>query len=281
MESIKSLRWWHWKKYAEGHPPLHQRHGFIKSMPLEGLAASPIWWWCLVGDLCFLCGFWLVAHPDTSYLRFRGVTKWPTQACTIPRKSGVNKKQLEPKKHNWSFYKPEGHSPFDQQSAMFWEVRETCRTVDSQWLLKISSDSEIGQLFDLFLSLSPHLPCLYCIVSGDVRWARLAIQRVSFVVADVCSRSNKGNEHNAGASFFFGIPRMQPLLKNTFLSPTSLITQELTMEIPTCNSNKSMSTLKRPPEVGTSHGWSSYMYSLELWTVFGLCGRIPLIIPTG
>ena len=42
------------------------------------------WGWCLLGDLCFLCSFWLVTHQsNTSYLRFRGVTKWPTQACTI------------------------------------------------------------------------------------------------------------------------------------------------------------------------------------------------------
>jgi hypothetical protein len=42
-------------------------------------------WWCLVGDLCLLCGFWLVTRqPDTSYLCFRCATKWATQACTIP-----------------------------------------------------------------------------------------------------------------------------------------------------------------------------------------------------
>jgi hypothetical protein len=58
---------------------------FIKSTPLEGWAAPPPWWWCLVGDLCFLCGLWLVTRQaDTSYLRFRGVIKWATQACTIP-----------------------------------------------------------------------------------------------------------------------------------------------------------------------------------------------------
>ena len=64
-------------------PPIPRGHGFIKSTPLEGWAAPPPWWWCLVGDLCFLCGFWLVTRQsDVSYLRFRGVTKWPTQACT-------------------------------------------------------------------------------------------------------------------------------------------------------------------------------------------------------
>jgi hypothetical protein len=60
---------------------------FIKSTPLalEGRAAPPPCWWCLVGDLCFLCGFWLVTRQtDTFYLHFRGVTKWATQACTIP-----------------------------------------------------------------------------------------------------------------------------------------------------------------------------------------------------
>ena len=54
-------------------------------MPLEGSEAPPPWWWYLVGDLCFLFGFWLVTRQSyTSYLRFRGVTKWATQACTIP-----------------------------------------------------------------------------------------------------------------------------------------------------------------------------------------------------
>ncbi len=33
----------------------------------------------------FLCSFWLVTCQSySSYLRFRGVTKWATQACTIP-----------------------------------------------------------------------------------------------------------------------------------------------------------------------------------------------------
>ena len=37
-----------------------------------------------VRSLCFLCCFWLVTHQlDSSYLRFRGVTKYTTQACTI------------------------------------------------------------------------------------------------------------------------------------------------------------------------------------------------------
>jgi hypothetical protein len=52
----------------------------MKSTPLEGLAAPPPWWWCLLGDLCFLCVYWLVTR------HFRGVTKCPTQACTIPRR---------------------------------------------------------------------------------------------------------------------------------------------------------------------------------------------------
>jgi hypothetical protein len=39
------------------HPSGGMGHGFIKSTSLEGLAASPSWWWCLLGDLCFLCAF--------------------------------------------------------------------------------------------------------------------------------------------------------------------------------------------------------------------------------
>jgi hypothetical protein len=71
--------------YAQGRSLLRQRQ-FIKSAPQEGQAASPPWWWCLLGDLCFLCVFWLVTClSDASYLRFRGVTKCPTQACTIPK----------------------------------------------------------------------------------------------------------------------------------------------------------------------------------------------------
>ncbi len=68
----------HRNEHAQGRPPL-RRHGFIKSTPLEGRAVPPPWWWCLVGDLCFLCVFWLVTcQSDISYLHFRGVTKWPT-----------------------------------------------------------------------------------------------------------------------------------------------------------------------------------------------------------
>ena len=38
-----------------------------------------------LGNLFFLCGFWLATHlSDSSYLRFRGVTMWATVACTIP-----------------------------------------------------------------------------------------------------------------------------------------------------------------------------------------------------
>ena len=59
MESNKILQWRQWKRYAQGRPPL-RRHGFIKSMPLEGRGAPPPWWWCLLGDLCFLCVFFLI-----------------------------------------------------------------------------------------------------------------------------------------------------------------------------------------------------------------------------
>jgi hypothetical protein len=36
------LRRRHWNEHAQGRPPL-RRHGFIKSMPLEGRAAPPPW----------------------------------------------------------------------------------------------------------------------------------------------------------------------------------------------------------------------------------------------
>ena len=78
MESNKSLRRGHWKNYVEGRP-------LIKSTPLEGWAAPPPWLCCLLCCLCFLCGFWLVTRQSNmSYLRFRCVTKWATQACIIP-----------------------------------------------------------------------------------------------------------------------------------------------------------------------------------------------------
>ena len=52
MESIESLRQQHRNEHAQGCPPL-SRHGFIKSMPLEGQAAPP-WWWCL-SVVCAFC----------------------------------------------------------------------------------------------------------------------------------------------------------------------------------------------------------------------------------
>jgi hypothetical protein len=85
IESIKLLHQGLPNKHAQGRPPLWW-HGFINSTPLEGQAAPPPWWWCLLGDLCFLCGFWLkTRQSDESYLCFRGVTKWATLACTIPK----------------------------------------------------------------------------------------------------------------------------------------------------------------------------------------------------
>ncbi len=58
--------------------------------PLGGVGSSnPHRWrgeWCLLDNLCFLCGNWLVTRQsNVSYLRlrFRGVTKWSTQDCTI------------------------------------------------------------------------------------------------------------------------------------------------------------------------------------------------------
>ena len=79
-----SLQQQHRNTHAQGRPPLRQ-HGFIKSTPPEGRVAPPPWWWCLSCCLCFLCGFWLVTCQSyLSYVHFRGVTKWPTQACIIP-----------------------------------------------------------------------------------------------------------------------------------------------------------------------------------------------------
>ena len=84
MESIKLLQRRPWNEHAQGRPPL-RRHGFIKSTPLGGRAAPTPWWCCLSCCLCFLCGFWLVTRQSyLSYVHFRGVTKWTTQACTIP-----------------------------------------------------------------------------------------------------------------------------------------------------------------------------------------------------
>ena len=38
-------------------------------------------------SLCFFWGFWLVTHQsDSSYLCFRGVTKWPTQVAPYQHK---------------------------------------------------------------------------------------------------------------------------------------------------------------------------------------------------
>jgi len=86
MESIKLVWRWHRNKHAQSRSPL-RLHGFIKSTPLEGRAAPPPWWWCLVGDLYILCGFRFVTRQsDTFYLRYRGVTEWATQACTIPNR---------------------------------------------------------------------------------------------------------------------------------------------------------------------------------------------------
>jgi hypothetical protein len=83
MESIKSLQRQPWNEHVQGCPPL-RRHKFIKSTPLEWWAAPTPWWCCFSCNLCFLCGFWLVTRQSySSYIHFRGATKWATQACTI------------------------------------------------------------------------------------------------------------------------------------------------------------------------------------------------------
>ena len=114
MESNKILRWRQQKRYVQGCPPLRP-HGFIKFTPLEGLAASPPWWWFLLYYLCFLCGFWLVTRQlDKSYQRFRGVTKWATQACTIP--PGGSLWLLRP---SWCQH---GHLPGSQWPGRFFVI---------------------------------------------------------------------------------------------------------------------------------------------------------------
>jgi hypothetical protein len=72
---------------VQGRPPLG-RHGIIKSTLLEGSAAPPPWSWCLLGNLCFLCAFWLVtrqldsscykvAHPGLHHTFFCMVVDIP------------------------------------------------------------------------------------------------------------------------------------------------------------------------------------------------------------
>ena len=87
IKSIKSLQRWPKNEHAQGPPPL-RRHGFIKSKPLEERAAPTPWQCWLSCCLYFLCGFWLVTHQSySSYVHFRGVTKWATHACTIPARA--------------------------------------------------------------------------------------------------------------------------------------------------------------------------------------------------
>ena len=85
------------------------RHGFIKSTPLEGRAAPPPWWCCLSCCLCFLCSFCLVTCQSySSYVHFRGVAKWPTQACTIFRGLHHTSHHMFPRPRvlNWATHLP-------------------------------------------------------------------------------------------------------------------------------------------------------------------------------
>ena len=69
MNLFKSLDSGLGKIYAQGCPPLG-RHGFIKSTPLEGLAAPSPWWWCLLG-LCAFCvvsDLWLTSWTHHTYV---------------------------------------------------------------------------------------------------------------------------------------------------------------------------------------------------------------------
>ena len=80
------LRWRHRNKHAQGRPQLGcMGSSNPRRWRQEGQVTPPPWWWCLVGELGFLGGFWLVTcQSGTSYLCFRGATKWATQACTMP-----------------------------------------------------------------------------------------------------------------------------------------------------------------------------------------------------
>ena len=51
---------------AKGRPPL-QRHGFIKSTPLEGRAAPPPWWWYL-SVVCAFCAVLSGRRCHSSYV---------------------------------------------------------------------------------------------------------------------------------------------------------------------------------------------------------------------
>ena len=102
MESIRSLRRRHRNERAKGRPPL-RRHGFIKTMPLEWrgerLHHHGDGGWQVICAFCVVCC--VVTHQlDMSYLRFRGVTKWPNQACTIPFNNRITAKSVLAKKNS-------------------------------------------------------------------------------------------------------------------------------------------------------------------------------------
>ena len=94
IKSIKSLQRRPKNEHVQGRPPLRW-HGFIKPTLLKGRAAPTPWWCWLSCWLCFMCGFWLVTCQSySSYIHFRGVTKWVTHACTIPITQWLKQKTI-------------------------------------------------------------------------------------------------------------------------------------------------------------------------------------------
>ena len=58
-----------------------------ESMPLEGWAAPPAWWWCLPCCLCFFCGLiWSLSLIICRHITCDNPKIRSTQACTIPGK---------------------------------------------------------------------------------------------------------------------------------------------------------------------------------------------------
>ena len=94
------------KKYVQGHPPL-QRHGIIKSTPLEGRAAPSL---VFMRSFVFLCSLWLVTgQSDSLYIHFRSVTLWLAShhlliICT-PEPSSDSHWEFDSSSRSWKLFK--------------------------------------------------------------------------------------------------------------------------------------------------------------------------------